>query len=330
MTSKINDSYILSYPIAQLAADLGLRRDPKAKDTFFAPGRDEKTASLKIYPAKQQWRDYGAGCGGGLLDLILYCAASVPLPGDSSMSDKARAMAFLKERVTGTPYPDLIKPVPKKEIDKGREDGRRILVENWRPGDDYTINDAALLEYAAKRKWNTRVLEKYCRQIRISIKGTQHKHVLIGFPNIENGYVLRGPGQYGKMSTNQAPTMIDTDGAFTVTPSSPAVMVFEGFGNLLAKLSLDMEGKDGRLTPPYDVIVLNSWQNIKKDAAKEYILKHKAALWYGDNDKAGRQGLEIASSWGIPVIDKTPEYAVRPDIDDYNDFTVWWYGLLQK
>lgn len=321
----IGEDSVLGYPIRRLAADLGLVADSVAKDTFFAPGRDEKTASLKLYPEKQQWRDYGAGKGGFLLDLILYCRPELDCPvvdeNGNTVSPKARAMAFLKQLCgSGTGYV----PVPRRKA-RPQSAERRVLVENWRPDDDRSVTDASLLEYAARRCWDEDVTKRYCSQITVSIKGTDYRHVLLGFPNIDHGYVLRGPGRFGKISTNQAVSVVSADGLFTVVPASRTLLVFEGFGNFLAYLSHHILLGDGSVIPGGDVLVLNSWQNVSRPFAREYAQAHDVAYWYGDNDEAGYKAFSIFEGWGACRLeDRVQEYARGTAVDDYNDFLVAW------
>lgn len=342
----VSDDRILGYPIRQLAQDLGLRPERDGRDTFFAPGRDEKTASLKLYPDRQRWRDYGAGCGGGLLDLILYCLPELDAPsvgeGGRTVSPKARAMEYLKTRFFGTSYRDYIH-VPRRSGKPEPSSQRRILVENWRPGDDFSFTEEGLLAYAARRCWHPCVLRRYCRQVRVSVKGTRHRHVLIGFPNIANGYVLRGPGKYSKISTNQDVSTIDAEGRFSCKPLSRTLLVFEGFGNFLAWLSYRNYvsgigyGDEADTVPRSDVLVLNSWQNIGRPFAQEYAGAHSSFLWYGDNDEAGYKALDILRGWDLgPVENRIPEYDSEDlrrqgyAIDDFNDFLMAWCEVRER
>ena len=324
-----DDNRILSYPIRQLAADLGLRKAPKMRDTYYAPDRDEKTPSLKLYPAKQRWRDYGAGEGGGLLDLILYCRKDLA----AGPSPRAAAMEILKGLCGGNRYMDKSPKKDKPYYDEKPAE-RRILVENWQPGDDYTFTDTTLLEYAASRRWHPTVLRRYCRQIRISIKGTEHHHVMIGFPNIRNGYVLRGPGDFGKISTNQAVTLINAEGRFTKTPMTDTLLVFEGFGNFLARLSHRIylgDNDESQCKPGADTLVLNSWQNIAHEEAQAALSAHRRIIWWGDDDKAGKGALEHLrlTHPDLEIEDMTGTYVtlLKEDhghIDDYNDLLKAW------
>lgn len=322
-----SDERILGYPIRQLALDLGLVPDRESGDTFFAPGREEHTASLKIYPDKQQWRDYGAGKGGVLLDLILYCRPDLDCeafgPNGETMSPKARAMDFLKRLAGGSSYT----PVVRSRRPKSPSESRKVLVENWRPVDDFSIADPELLAYASRRYWDEGVLRHYCRQVSVSIKGTSHRHTLIGFPNVGHGYVLRGPGRHSKISTNQDVSPVDAEGRFTLRVMTEELLVFEGFGNFLAYLSHHILLGDGSVFPGRDVLVLNSWQNIARPLARQVVGAHGRVLWYGDNDKAGYKALEIARQMTkAPVTDMVPTYAGKPgsSIDDFNDFLNMW------
>lgn len=335
--TNLDDTKTLSFPIAELAAALGLQRQRGSRDTYFAPGRDEKTASLKLYPTKQMWRDYGAAQGGGLLDLILYCRPDLNFPSldknGNTVSPKARAMMLLKQ-LAGAPQRQGYTPAPKKGERISQE--RRLLIENWRPEDRRDITDPQLLEYAAGRNWHPLALHRYCSQLDVAISGTSFKHRLIAFPNLENGFVLRGPGRYGKMSTNQAPSAIAADGTFTTQKTTKGLMVFEGFGNFLAKLSYDILTSNGLAdaAPGIDTLVLNSWQNIAKEQARDLLKSHEIILWYGDNDKAGYQAMDKARTMTrAEIIDMIPTFANSfpgNKIDDYNDFLNLWCSQRQR
>lgn len=326
--SNIEDYKTLSFPITELARILGLVPARGTANTYFAPGRNEATASLRLYPAKQMWWDYGAGTGGGLLDLIMYCQPAAAMDVTAGATPKARAMAFLK-RLAGTPGRTSSTPAPARGQRVAQE--RRILIENWRPEDDKDITDPGLLGYAASRHWQEDVLRRYCHQLRVTIKDAGHSRFMLGFPNIEKGYVLRAPGEYGKMSSNQAPSRITSDGRFSSDVTTHGLLVFEGFGNFLSKLSYDIltgnANHGDRTAPGIDVLVLNSWHNISRPQSRQALNEYDIILWYGDNDKAGYKALEIARQMTkAPITDMVPTYAGKPGsgIDDFNDFLNMW------
>ena len=268
-----------------------------------SPFRDERTPSFHITPNGRGWKDFGDGSGGGVIDLVMRLAGC----------DRLRAIRILSE-MEGTDWSPA-PAAPCRNFQREHEGSRSFTIFSAGP-----FTSGVLLEYSRSRGISKAVLEKYCTEVTAEFAGGKGKRArFIGFRNNDGGFVLRSalPGSTGKRCTSSAPTFLDSGGNVSTLRSCSRVAVFEGmfdflsFKEILSSCTL----KAGTC----DSCILNSVVNIPK--ALDYIMQHRSADLFLDNDRAGREAaakiMADSDSCGCRVTDMSHAYK---DYNDLNDF----------
>lgn len=266
-----------------------------------SPFRDETTPSFHITPNGRGWKDFGDGSGGGVIDLVMRLAGC----------DRLRAIRILSE-MEGTDWSPA-PAAPCRNFQREHEGSRSFTIFSAGP-----FTSGVLLEYSRSRGISKAVLEKYCTEVTAEFAGGKGKRArFIGFLNNDGGFVLRSalPGSSGKRCTNSAPTFLDRDGTVSSYQSCSRVAVFEGMFDFLSfKEILSRTSEEDA----YDSCILNSVVNIPK--AMDYIMQHRSADLFLDNDRAGREAaakiMAGSDAWSCRVTDMS--YAYK-DYNDLND-----------
>lgn len=275
---------LYNYPIDRILEALGCRKG--GKDMYFSPLREETEASLHIDRAKNLWFDHGAGMGGTNVQLVMMARKC-------SMKDAHRFIATLD--------PTLTAPMEKKA--KESESSNDIkTVRNLR--------NPYLLNYLESRKIPADLAKRYCKEVIIRNNDKGQTYTLIGFENNAGGYALKSPSGF-KSTTKAGITTINTDGSRTVVPSTPSVLVFEGFFDFLSWQVLQSSK-----TPSCDVVVLNSVNNLVR--ATDYLKLHDRIICFLDNDIAGQKACASIKSTisGKEIFDMSHLYQHHKDLNE--------------
>lgn len=273
-----------NYPIDRLLEALGCKKG--GKDMYFSPFREEAYASLHIDRAKNLWFDHGAGMGGTNVQLVMMvrkCSINEAYRFIASMDSSLANMLESKESSTtkGT------------EIKKVRE-----------------LKNPYLLNYLDSRKIPSDLAKHYCKEVIMRNHAKEQTYTLIGFENNAGGYALKSPSGF-KSTTKSGITTINTQGVRSVIPSSPSVLVFEGFFDFLSWQVLQSSKN-----PSCDVVVLNSVNNLSK--ATDYLKLHDRIICFLDNDTAGQKAVASIKSTisGKEVLDMSHLYQHHKDLNE--------------
>lgn len=168
---------------------------------------------------------------------------------------------------------------------------------------DAPLRHPALFGYLASRGIVPGIAAAYCREVRYQVRN--HCFFAIGFRNDCGGWELRSERFKGSSSPKQITT---------VDHQSDKVIVFEGFMDFLACLSMKHPAPFG-----IDATVLNSVVNLPK--ALPFLERHPTIHAFLDNDEAGRRTLaELTRRCPrSQVIDHAHLYR---DYKDLNDFWI--------
>ena len=299
--------------------EVGELRGYIRKGMFLSPFVQEKTPSFHWINNRGQncWHCFATGQGGGVKDLVMlvnHCSAE-------------EAVHFL-ETISGT--------VASTMAWKGKvtEESDKIEVDAYGPlspgfirdfsssrGLDLKDRSGALVAYGQSRGISRGLLDLYLCQVVYHYENRPGKYYTsFGFPNIKNGFTLsnKTPNGKNRLCTSCAPTFIDSLGRFSMMPSSPTVLVCEGFWDFLSVLELY-----GQRTPSCDVLVLNSLSTASVGGpGDEYMKAHRSInlmLDYDVRSRAGqRKTAELIRRYpDRNVVDASGMYA---DFKDVNDF----------
>lgn len=276
-------------PILHILESMGYEMKGR-KGMYLSPFRNESAPSFHIDSRLNVWYDFGRGEGGDnirLVQLLKGCGFK-------------EAMNFISS-VQGICPSSLVKP--EDTHPKIRKSGLvPVLVTD--------IVNPALLDYAASRGIPSDILRQFCRQVHYRNLNNGREYFAIGFPNNNNGYVLRSACFKG--TSRGGITTLAPDGRIVQRPMSEMTLVFEGFFNFLSYMAIKKKTLLGD-----DVLVMNSIGNIK--ASLPWISAHKEAECYLDNDVPGRKTLDsiAARCPGVEVGDHSIEYSGFNDLNDY-------------
>jgi DNA primase len=263
---------------------LGINDIPSKNEFFIlSPFRQEKTPSFKINQEKNTWYDFGEGCGGTIIDLVMKL----------NDCEVKQAIKILNEYVGGGYTPDFSFSSAKIKIKK---DTKIELI------DLDELTDKRLINYVCdERKISLKFAKKYLKQITYTINNKVFKAV--GFKNDKGGWELRSK----KFKGSIAPKSITT-----ISKNAEKVAIFEGFFDFLSALTY--WGTDVRTG---DVIVLNSLSNLKKVDFSGY---YEINLFL-DNDEAGRKVTENLINKGNYIKPIINDYSrIYAGFKDFNEF----------
>ena len=224
---------------------------------------------------------------------------------------------------------------------------RHYVIDDVRQGVSFRPNR----EYMeGKRNIARSLLSRYCADVKVHVESVNNGEtvkgnpvIAVGFPNKSGGFELRKdsfvnasgetiPGM--KKCTSKDITVISGDGRFLsdpLSPTTPSVLVFEGFVDFLAYLCWN-----GVETPKADCVILNSTSMVS--SAVPFIASHGRVCAYLDNDDAGRKATEVLREAVKEVSEKegrtvnftdgSPAYADHKDISDA--YSAYCGGQVQE
>lgn len=270
------------------------------------------------------WADYGGSPksgkkvdGGGCLDMVCR------LGNFSSYKDALKEL----ERIAESRGMAVIEEESRVERKRAQKPTGIVLDSS---GALFTRR--ALVRYAKEvRGIPEDILSRYCCQVTYhprSKEGSQF--TVIGFPNNEGGYALRGTGAASKskfkskFSTASGITTIKADGSFSPKGgvSSDKCLLFEGFMDFMSYLVWK-----GVVVPgDADVCVLNSTSMVSY--SRSWVESHSKVRTFFDNDKAGSKATEEVQSWctgkGLDFKDGRSAYK------GYKDLNEAWTAELER
>ncbi|MFI3265031.1 MAG: toprim domain-containing protein [Rikenellaceae bacterium] len=264
--------------IKSLLAERGITPKTERGGTgmYLSPFRVETTPSFKVDYCRNLWYDFGIGEGGSIIDLVMR------LDGLSfhQAATKLEQGDFSSSHWSAPTAPTT--PTPKTEI---------ISTD--------IIKNRHLIAYLEKRAINLDIAQRYCREVHYL--QNNKPYFAIGFKSDGGGWELRN--EYYKGGTSpKAPT--------TIKGSTNSTMLFEGFMDMLAYLTLIETA-----TPMNNVCVLNSVSNLSK--AVEFLRSQQKIYCFLDNDPAGSKALFDVHKLGVEVIDQSNLYKAYKDVNDY-------------
>lgn len=233
---------------------------------YRSPFRMERTPSFHLHAADNLWYDFGAGCGGDVLDFVCTYLESL-----GCTHNVSAALRFLDDRYS--PAAPGYTARPKRET---VEDGGPALTIEGVHG----LRHPALLAYLTdERMIPLDLARKYLVEVEVRNRNTGKTFHALGMENDDGGYELRtnvfkGCAGRKDVTVIRGATLPATD-----------VHVFEGMMDLLSALA------DQKLDAfAGDMIVLHSLSCLSK--ALPYIENYesytKVFSWL-DNDAAGEK-----------------------------------------
>ena len=283
--------YAPRVPIREYLARRGIlpRYERNGYSMYLSSLREERTPSFKVNYQKDLWYDFGIGEGGTLLALIMRLERC-------SRSEAFEHLQHAAEGVVSLLAARICKRYARPTESPNSQPALRIF-------SDAPLRHPALFGYLASRGIVPGIAAAYCREVRYQVRN--HCFFAIGFRNDCGGWELRSERFKGSSSPKQITT---------VDHQSDKVIVFEGFMDFLACLSMKHPAPFG-----IDATVLNSVVNLPK--ALPFLERHPTIHAFLDNDEAGRRTLaELTRRCPrSQVIDHAHLYR---DYKDLNDFWI--------
>ena len=271
---------IRDMPIIDFLHRLGLKSTKKrgCEVWFHAPYRSDKTPSFCVNTEKNIFNDFGAGVGGDLFTLA----------GLMINSNDFMAQARYIGEVTN--YPIERSAPPKYEPEP--------VVPQFTDVEVRPLGHPALLAYLRERGIPSDIVMANCVEIHYRLH--DKKYFAVGFPDESGGYEIRN--KFFKGSIPPKAVSLIRNGSTTVN-------VYEGFIDFLSGLTLGY----GRTE---DNLVLNSVANREK--AYKYLDGYSCIKCWLDNDKAGRQCLEVLQKrYGERIQDLSTVFRPCKDVNEY-------------
>ena len=243
---------------------------------FYALNREERTPSLFINFAKNQFFDFGSGVGGGPIQFIMY----------AKNCNYEYALELLKNSQfeIHNAFPS---PLPKKS-----SPGIKILKHK-------NIVSPALVRYIEERKIPLSLARVYCAEVNYSID--ENNFFAIGFKNDKNGYELRNSFWKGGNSPKHFRT---------IKNGKNRLIIVEGFFDFLSLLTIDF-----KLETEFDFIILNSIFTRSK-LPFEKLEKYREIRLFLDNDKAGKETLHFLKKRLKNITDYSGLYEGYKDVNE--------------
>jgi len=271
-------------PIVQYLADKGIMpvKQSGGQYLYFSPFREEKTPSFWVEPNENVWCDFAEDHG----DLIRLVSRLEKKDFPATMQFIFQAK--IHEVEVTFQAPDLPSNPQRQHVIQ------RIT----------EVKDYRLLNYAKGRGISTKVLNRFCREIRYEThKGTFSS---IGFKSQSGGWELRSSGFKGCLGKKDITVLGKAD--------STDIVVFEGFFDFLSYMEMFTD-KHLDVTAYTVLNSLSFLPRVQADILPDY---HNIAL-YLDNDREGQKAAEyIRQIFPNRVIDISKEYLLpHKDLNEY-------------
>ena len=257
---------------------------------YKSPFRNESNPSFKVNRSINQWRDFGSGEKGNIIDLAMKLYQT------GSVSEALRAIEQALSISNAQPQP---KSQPQSQSHSPSFSFRQQeMLEGIENITIKLLNHSALIGLLTERKIPTELAQCYCREVHYSANGKNY--FSIAFPNDKDGYEILNPYFKGCISPKEITTF---------DHQTPSVNLFEGFMDYLSLLTMQARQAD------VSAVVLNSVHNLEK--AIPFLSKHTQINAFLDNDESGQQALKKLQNLKLPVVDISTRYAEYKDVNDF-------------
>lgn len=166
------------------------------------------------------------------------------------------------------------------------------------------VQDLMLCRYLRQRRIEKTVADKYCHEVLFKVNDNEKEYRAIGFKNNAGGYELRN--EYFKGSSS--PKYV----SYLNNKANKKITVFEGFFDFLSYQTIH-QNQQYQLT---NFLVLNSLSFFERSLL--LMEKHQSVHLYLDNDKAGRQCIDLAQKRFMNIHDESKLYKGYKDLNDWN------------
>lgn len=245
---------------------------------YKSPLRNESEPSFKVNRNINQWRDFGSGEKGNIIDLAMK------LHQTNSVSDALRA---IEQAVPNPQTHQSSFSFRQQEISDEISD---VKIK--------PLNHPALIEMLKNRRIPMELARKYCKEVHYSLNGKSY--FAVAFPNDKGGFETLNSYFKGCLPPKEITTF---------DRQTQTVHLYEGFMDYLSLLTMQARQAD------VSAVVLNSTVNLEK--AVPFLSKHEKINAFLDNDEAGQQALEKLQKLNLPVVDISKRYAEFKDVNDY-------------
>jgi hypothetical protein len=284
-------------PIFELLNKLNIH--PKKEDSksycYLSPIRNEKTPSFRVRKDKNDWYDFGLGCGGDIVDL-----AGRILQHQGEACEVPDALRLIENMTIGIKWMPVI-------VDHNEKIESSVLqLKNIGK-----LKKPALVNYLTERGIPYSVYNKYVREVYFHNKSTGQSIYALGIKNEEGGYEVRNPGFKGCIGKKTVTFIRGT------VPKPEHVHIFEGFIDFLTLIVMNnskpLEG---------DAIILNSVSMI--NSAYSYIAKYgyKIVYTWMDNDAAGNKAKSVLDQY-FKMEENLVHSPMNKIYDSYKDLNEW-------
>ncbi len=245
---------------------------------FFAPWRNERTASLHVIKNGTRWHDFGEGIGGDIIDLIIH------LYGCSSTHD---ALAKLGKITGDDTY--ILLPRNKKQA-KLKPSGEIISIGDLSLG---------LLKYSRSRGIHDELIMKVCQQVNFTTR-TGRMLYGIGFKNDREGWEIRNAFMKRCIGPKEITSIIDV--------AHKPITVCEGFFDYLSLIEM------GWITIYDNIVVLNSTALVNSAIN---LFSSRPIILCLDNDTAGKTAASNIIKKCNVIDDWSCRYSMVKDANEY-------------
>ena len=220
-------SSVKNISIKNFLAERGVTptRENNHSGMYISPLRDERTPSFKVDYNKNLWYDFGAECGGSIVDLVMKLESCSVVEAFA----KLKGDEFLHIPTNSRPTTQHL-PSP-------------LQVTRVEP-----LQDTRLINYADSRAINIDIIKRYCQEVHYTLN--DKPYFAIGFKGDAGGWELNTQGF--KCSTSPKTVTTFNNG-------SSSCLLFEGFMDMLSYLTMKK-----MIEPSINMVVLNSVSNLSK------------------------------------------------------------------
>jgi len=231
---------------------------------YLSPLRSESTPSFFVNPSKNCFIDFG-----GSEEMKGDAIRLVQLILKCHFRDAIRTLVGLPTNETSFSFSG-----------QGIKTESGLIVNMVRP-----LTHPSLIQYVEGRAISLKVASKYLKEVHFL--NNDKSYFALGFRNDNDGFELRnGLGFKGKTA----------NGITTFDCGTKNVAIFEGFFDFLSALEYY-----NKKAPSVSTIVLNTTNNLK--AVLPMLDQYKQINAFLDNDKAGRQAVNVLKDSGLRVRD---------------------------
>ncbi len=253
---------------------------------YWAPLRDEKTASFKVNRTLNAWYDFRLGQGGNIIDFgVLYYHGNV----SEVLKRLSGIFSFQPPQI-----PTVQQPLPiTQKLNEALEPTIKVIAAK-------PLTNPSLCRYLNDRKISFKIVKTYCKEVDFELNGKQYFSFKLA--NISGGFGLRN--QHFKGST--PPKNITQIYFF----KAKEIAVFEGQFSFLSYSIL--QNNFHNLT---NFLILDSLGFFPKSCSLRE--ERRKINLYLDRDEAGLKHTQNALKWDIKYVDRSHLHKKHKDLNGY-------------